>query len=201
MVRRRSQTRRSNGEPAASRGRSKLVRVPSKYSVNCPRTRASTAPAGPRPSSSTHSGCSAGAQRSRGVGKNTRCNAVSEAARTSSPTGLGKRGNGGVGGGGWCPQNVAGASAGNAKGRPATPDGPHYVERPAVLQLPTELVAEPTMISPVVIAVPPVMLCRYTWIMFPVRPLLVTPSPEGICSFSTTYPTPGRLMLVFGATA
>src|ERR1051325_9777587 len=31
-------------------------------------------------------------------------------------------------------------------------------------------------------------------------PLLVTPSPVGICSLSTTYPTPGRLMLVFGAT-
>src|SRR5690242_20628755 len=37
--------------------------------------------------------------------------------------------------------------------------------------------------------------------MFTVRPLLVTPSPAGICSFKTTYPTPGRLMLVFGATA
>src|SRR2546429_2358353 len=37
--------------------------------------------------------------------------------------------------------------------------------------------------------------------MFTVRPLLVTPSPEGICSFSTTYPTPGRVVLVFGATA
>src|SRR6266566_5239602 len=36
--------------------------------------------------------------------------------------------------------------------------------------------------------------------MFTVRPLLVTPSPEGICSFSTTKPTPGRLMFVLGAT-
>src|SRR6266568_7606565 len=36
--------------------------------------------------------------------------------------------------------------------------------------------------------------------MFTVRPLLVTPSPEGICSFNTTKPTPGRLMFVLGAT-
>src|SRR6266498_2690885 len=58
---------------------------------------------------------------------------------------------------------------------------------------PTELVADPTMISPVFVSVPgrqprivhppPVRLCRYTGIMFTVRPLLVTPSPEGICSF------------------
>src|SRR5436309_1375754 len=57
-------------------------------------------------------------------------------------------------------------------------------------QGPTELVADPTMISPVVVSVsgrqpkivqpPPVTLCSTTWIMFTVMPLLVTPSPVGI---------------------
>ena len=48
----------------------------------------------------------------------------------------------------------------------------------------TELVAEPTTISPVVDAPPSgSTLCRYTWIMFTVSPLLVTPSPVGLCSF------------------
>src|SRR4029077_21228581 len=74
----------------------------------------------------------------------------------------------------------------------------------------TVLLAEPTMISPVFVTgpgrqprgvqAPPITLSKYMWIMFTVRPLLDTPSPEGICSFRTTYPTPGRLMLVLGAT-
>jgi len=60
----------------------------------------------------------------------------------------------------------------------------------------TELVADPTMISPVVVSTlgrhpnspqpPPETVRSNTWIMLTVMPLDVTPSPEGICSFSTT---------------
>src|SRR5439155_6114181 len=73
------------------------------------------------------------------------------------------------------------------------------------------LVADPTMTSPVVVSTPgtqpstvqppPVRLCRYTCIRFTVRPLERTPSPVGSCSLSTTYPTPGKSIRVFGAIA
>jgi len=59
----------------------------------------------------------------------------------------------------------------------------------------TELVAEPTMISPVVVSTPgrqpnnpqppPETVCSTTWIMFTVMPLDVTPSPVKDCSFNT----------------
>ena len=52
------------------------------------------------------------------------------------------------------------------------------------------------MISPVVVSTlgrqpnsphpPPETVCSTTWIMLTVMPLDVTPSPEGIYSFSTT---------------
>src|SRR5205823_9827643 len=128
MVRSRSQTRRSNAEPAASSGRSNVVRVRSKYSVNCRRTRASNAPAGPRPSSSTHPGCSSGAARLRWTGKNTPFRAVSEAARTSSPTGLGKRVNV-MGMGGDCLKVAARLDRGMQRAARQTPDGPTAIER------------------------------------------------------------------------
>jgi len=47
----------------------------------------------------------------------------------------------------------------------------------------TPLVAEPTITSPVLA---PSRFVSTTWIMFTVMPLVVTPSPVGICSFSTT---------------
>src|SRR2546430_3720978 len=126
MVRSRSHTRRSNAEPAASRGRSNVVRVPSKYSVNCRRTRASTAPARPRPSSSTQPACSSGAERLRRTGKNTPCSAVSEAVRTGSPSGLGKRVK--VVGMGVDPKGSA--SLGRQSKEPSgKPDGSHYDRR------------------------------------------------------------------------
>src|SRR5438477_4288713 len=124
MVRSRSHTRRSNAEPAAASGRSKLVRVPSKYSVSCRRTRASNAPAGPRPSSSTHP--ASGAERLRRTGKNTPLRAVSEAVRTSSPSGLGKRVK--VVGMGVDPKGSA--SLGRECKEPSgKPDGSHYDRR------------------------------------------------------------------------
>src|SRR6266581_4507787 len=125
-VRSRSQTRRSNADPAASRGRSKLVRLPSKYSVNCRRTRASNAPARPRPSSSTQPDCSSGAERLRRTGKDTPPSAVSEAVRTSSPSGLGKRAK--VVGMGGDPKGSA--SLGRECKEPSgKPDGSHYDRR------------------------------------------------------------------------
>src|SRR6266487_2207130 len=125
-VRSRSQTRRSNADPAASRGRSKLVRLPSKYSVNCRRTRVSNAPAGPPPSSSTHSGCSSGVTRLRGSGKNIPFSAASEAVSTSSPSGLGKR----VKGVGMGVDPKGSASLGRECKEPSgKPDGSHYDRR------------------------------------------------------------------------
>src|SRR5438874_7784039 len=140
MVRSSPHTRRSNAEPAASSGRSKLVRVPSKYSVSCRRTPASNAPAGPRPSSSAQA--ASGAEPLRPTGKNTPLKAVSEAARTSSPTGLGKRVNV-MGMGGDCLKLAARLDRGIQRppgdaGRPPL----QSKERPS-LQGPTELVAEP----------------------------------------------------------
>src|SRR6059058_2653755 len=124
MVRSSSHTRRSNAEPAASSGRSKLVRVPSKYSVSCWRTRASNPPAGPRPSSSAHP--ASGAERLRPTGKNTPLRAVSEAVSTSSPMGLGKRAK--VSGMGSDPK--ASASLGRQCKEPSgKPDGSHYDRR------------------------------------------------------------------------
>src|SRR6266704_2394301 len=126
MARSRSQTRCSNAEPVASSGRSNVVRVPSKYSVNCRRTRASNAPARPRPSSSTQPDCSSGAERLRRTGKNTPSSAVSEAVRTSSPSGLGKRVK--VVGMGGDPKGSA--SLGRECKEPSgKPDGSHYDRR------------------------------------------------------------------------
>src|SRR5438552_5768459 len=75
----------------------------------------------------------------------------------------------------------------------------------------TELAADPTTISPVVVGtpgrqpnsvqVPPVRVWSTTWIMFTVMPLDVTPSPVGICSLSVTKPTPGSATCVLGATS
>src|SRR6184192_4721567 len=124
MVRSRSHTRRSNVEPVPSSGRSNVVRVPSKYSVSSRRTAASNAPAGPRPSSSTHP--ASGAERLRRTGKNTPLRAVSEAVRMSSPTGLGKRVK--VVGMGVDPKGSA--SLGRQCKEPSgKPDGSHYDRR------------------------------------------------------------------------
>src|SRR5947209_12552624 len=126
MARSRSQTRCSNAEPVASSGRENVVRVRSNYSVNCPRVRESTAPAGPRPSSSTQPDCSSGAERLRRTGKNTPLSAVSEAVRTSSPSGLGKRVK--VVGMGVDPKGSA--SLGRECKEPSgKPDGSHYDRR------------------------------------------------------------------------
>src|SRR5712691_5479431 len=75
----------------------------------------------------------------------------------------------------------------------------------------TELVADPTMISPVVVNTPgrqpkivqppPVRVCSTTWIMLTVMPLDVTPSPLTFCSFRIAYPMPGRSTRVLGATS
>ena len=59
-----------------------------------------------------------------------------------------------------------------------------------ICYIPTRLAAEPTMISPV--CAPVSASCNTTWIRFTVMPELVTPSPLGICSFSTAKPTPGN---------
>src|SRR2546430_1498986 len=97
------------------------------------------------------------------------------------------------------PRNTGRAPRDAACGPPLRPVGGAALRRRSWRRHgPTELVADPTMISPVVCNVPPrvwpvigfrmppTKLCRYTWIMFTVRPLLVTPSPVEICSFSTT---------------
>jgi hypothetical protein len=67
---------------------------------------------------------------------------------------------------------------------------------PRTLAYCTELVADPTTTSPVVVSTPgtqpnsphppPDSVCNTTWIMFTVMPLVVTPSPVRVCSFRTT---------------
>src|SRR5256714_1939687 len=126
MVRSSSHTRRSNAEPAASSGRSKLVRVPSKYAGGGSRPGASNAPAGPRPSSSAHA--ASGAERLRLTGKNTPLSAVSDAVSTSSPRGLGKRVK--VVGMGGDPKGSASLSR-ECKEPSGKPDGSHYDRKTA----------------------------------------------------------------------
>src|SRR6266566_1627053 len=85
------------------------------------------------------------------------------------------------------PRNMGRALRGAALGPPLRPVGGAALRHRSWRRHgPTELVADPTMISPVVCNVPPriwpvigfrmppTKLCRYTWIMFTVRPLLVT---------------------------
>src|SRR5207248_5445995 len=120
---------------------------------SCRRTPASNAPAEPRPSSSAQA--ASGAEPLRPTGKNTPFRAVSDAARTRSPTGLGKRVNV-MGMGGDCLKVAARLDRGMQRppghaGRPPLPSK----DCPS-LQGPTELVAEPTMISPVVVGIAPI---------------------------------------------
>src|SRR5690349_86193 len=94
---------------------------------------------------------------------------------------------------------------GEKKDRPAGRRGPvgrlqdpsNIKEGPRTYWL-TWLVAEPTMMSPVL--APVRALVRTTWIMFTVMALDENPSPLRRCSLRMTYPTPGRLTRVLGAT-
>src|SRR5207302_9414736 len=91
----------------------------------CRRTRASNAPAGPRPSSSTHP--APGAEPLRRTGKSTPVKAVSEAVRMSSPMGLAKRVQ--VVGMGVDPKGSASLSR-ECKEPSGKPDGSPTIERP-----------------------------------------------------------------------